>query len=102
MTVTPRMASVGPVSPAVTPSQPLAYSTGLTGELSSQPPRDRRKARSNMAARPGAGFQLPAGDALSMELLQPLPQGSGITFSAAAVTMETGSPAQAGGRAVDV
>ena len=55
-----------------------------------------------MAAKPGAGFQLPAGDALSMDLLQPLPQGSGITFTAAAVTMETGSPAQAGGRAVDV
>lgn len=34
-----------------------------------------------------------------MELLRPLPQGSGITF-AAAVTMETGSPARAGRRLI--
>lgn len=34
-----------------------------------------------------------------MELLRPLPQGSGITFAVEAVTMDTGSPARAGRQA---
>lgn len=55
-----------------------------------------------MAAKPVPGFSCPLERPFHPTLCSPSPpQGAGITFTAEAVTMETGSPSQAGGQAVD-